>query len=243
MIPQRDHSPSCFPTTQWTQVIEVIQRSDPPTAMAALNEFCERYRPAVYQFFRRKGRGHEVAEDYTQEFFTSRVLKQWDRRTGFLYTAERGEQRRFRSFLAHVLWRFLQTEWTRERSSRTGGSTPHLSLADIPPSEEPAADDDFKSFGSEFDRAFALEILQRAARRSKHSKYLLAHFFEELSQSEAARELGYSENSFKQAYHRFRERLARDLWEEVAQLAGPDENEIRAEIRYLMSLFGNSPRA
>ena len=41
----------------------------------------------------------------------------------------------------------------------------------------------------------------------------------------------------KQAFHRFRERLARDLWEEVGKLVGPDEADIRAEIAYLMSLF------
>ena len=58
-----------------------------------------------------------------------------------------------------------------------------------------------------------------------------------MSQKEAADELHFSENAFKQAFHNFRTRLARDLWDEVAKLVGPEENEIRAEIEYLISLF------
>jgi hypothetical protein len=32
--------------------------------------------------------------------------------------------------------------------------------------------------------------------------------------------------------------LARDLWDEVSRMSGPNEVEVREEIRYLMSLFG-----
>ena len=99
----------------------------------------------------------------------------------------------------------------------------------------------FEQFGHDFDQVFALEILRKAAQRSKHSDYLENHLRGQISQREAAQALGISENAFKAAFSRFRERLACDLWDEVAKLVGPDEMDIRAEIRYLMSLFAESP--
>ena len=224
-----------FPTTQWTQVLSVIQNGDGPASAAALTDFCQRYRPAVYHFFRRHGCDHECADDYTQEFFASRILKQWDCREGFLHKAQRSGQRQFRSFLCHVLWRFLQDEWKSQHARRSGRTRIHLPLEGLDLSDdEPQT---FQKFGCAFDRVFALEIIQKAADRSQHSKQLQAHLRGEVLQAEAARELGLSEEAFKQSFRRFRKRLAADLWDEVSQLVGPDEAEIRAEIRYLMSLF------
>jgi RNA polymerase sigma factor (sigma-70 family) len=225
-----------FPTTQWTQVIETMQKGDDQAASAALSEFCEQYRPAVYHFFCRHGCNHERAEDFTQEFFASRILRQWDHREGFVHAAQRIEGGKFRSFLCQVLWRFLQDAWKRERTARAGGSTPHVPLEELDFAVEDADPEAFKRFGQDFDRVFALEVIRKAAARSRHSRYLEAHLRGEMSQQEAAKALGLSENAFKQAYHRFRERLAHALWEEVSRLVGPDETEIRAEIEYLIGL-------
>jgi hypothetical protein len=95
----------------------------------------------------------------------------------------------------------------------------------------------YETFGRDFDRELALEIIRKAAAHSRHSKYHEAHLRGEMTQAEAARELGMKENAFKVAHHRFRERLSRDIWAEVSKLVGPDEAEVRAEIAYLMSLF------
>jgi DNA-directed RNA polymerase specialized sigma24 family protein len=233
-------SSSCFPTTQWTQVIGVIQKGDSEAAWSALVEFCERYRSAIHNFFRRRGYSHEEAEDHTQTFFASRILEPWNKRGGFLHKAQRNEQTRFRSFLCHILWRFLQDEWKKQTSVRAGRGASHVPLDGLELADGPSKGDVFRKFGREFDRVFAMEILRKAAERSRHSKYLLAHLRGEISQAEAAQQLGLTANAFKQAYHRFRLRLARDLWEEVGKLAGPDEREIRAEIAYLMSLFDES---
>src|SRR4051794_24285874 len=127
-----DAEPSSFPTTEWTQVIAVIQGANADAALAALDAFCRSYWPAVYKFFRRRGYPHEQAEEYTQEFFASRVL----RSDGFLVSADRKEGR-FRSFLSHVLWRFLQDEWKANRTARRGGLAPHLPLDELPASNEP----------------------------------------------------------------------------------------------------------
>ena len=124
-----------------------------------------------------------------------------------------------------------------ETSKKAGGRNPAVSLEQLHPSEESADSESYKRFGHEFDRVFALEIIQNAATRSKHSKHLEAHLQGDISQQAAAQAMGLSENAFKQAYHRFRGRLAQNLREEVSKLVGPDENEIREEIKYLMSLF------
>ena len=94
---------------------------------------------------------------------------------------------------------------------------------------------------SECDRIFAVEIIQRAAERSPHSKYLVAHLKGEVSQKDAGKELGLSEEAFKAAYNRFKDRVALNLRDEVSKLVGPDEKEIRAEIEYLIRLFGEGP--
>lgn len=235
--PEPMPSASSFPSTQWTQIIEVIQKGETEAATAALADFCERYRPVVYGFFRRRGCNHEQAEDYAQEFFRTRILKPWDDRNGFLHTAQRSEQGKFRSFLCQVLWRFLQDQWKAQRTAKGGGNVPHFSLEGLELDGAGADQESFKRFGSEFDRVFAWEIIRRAAERSKHSRHILAHFKGEISQKEAADKLHFSENAFRQAFHNFRKRLARDFWDEVANLVGPDENEIRAEIKYLISLF------
>jgi DNA-directed RNA polymerase specialized sigma24 family protein len=225
----------CFPTTQWTQIIGSIQSAESDVALVALNEFCECYRPAVLGFFRRHGCDPDQAEELTQEFFVKRILTPWDDRASFMHAAERSKGS-FRSFLCHVLWFFLKDQWKARRTARAGGDVQHIPLEDLAPADELADHEAFKKFGSAFDRVFAQQIIQRAAERSKHSKHLLMYLRGEISQQQAARQLGLSENAFKQAYHRFKERLADDLAEEVAKLAGPAEDEIRAEIRYLMTL-------
>ena len=230
-------SASSFPITLWTQIIGAMQQGPDEAATTALDAFCLRYRPAIYHFFRRRGCSHEQAEDYTQEFFARRILEPWGSGKGFLFEARRREDRRFRSFLCHVLHWFLQDKWKESQTQKSGGAFLHLSLEDLEAWEQLPDDKGVKTLGADFDRAFALEVIQRAASRSQHSKYLMAHFKGEMSQQEAARELDLSENAFKQAYSRFRNRLSADLRHEVASLVGPDETEIRAEMHYLMRLL------
>ena len=233
-------STGAFPTTAWTQVLHVIQGGDRQAAEAALSTFCECYLPAVRNFFLRRGVAPHDAEDCAQEFFRSRILKGWEQREGFLHTAQRAGQGKFRSFLCHVLWRFLQDKWKAERTARSGGGLSHVPLDGLDLAED-AGGEAFAAFGRAFDREFARQIIQKAAERSEHAKYLQAHLRGQLSQAEAARELGLSENAFRQAYHRFRERLGDALWAEVAAVVGPDPKEIQGEIEYLMSLFRDDP--
>ncbi len=235
-------SSSCFPTTQWTQVIEVIQSGNDAAAWGAMASFCQNYRAAINKFFLRRGCPPHQAEDLTQEFFLKKIITPWSERKSFLHQAERKVHQRFRSFLCWMLWNFLKEDYKAERSQRAGGKLTHLSLEEWLPFEEHNEAKSYSAFGREFDYVFAQQIIQNAAARSKYSKHLEAHFRDEITQQQAADGLGISKEAFKLAYHRFRQQLAKDLRAEVAKLAGPEEQEIQAEIKYLISLFGQ-PRA
>src|ERR1043165_8688871 len=97
-----------LPTTLWTKVIEVIQYGNGEAAERALNEFCGQYRPVIYRFFCQRGCTHEDAEEFTQDFFASRILSHIEGRDGFLHKARRGANGRFRKFLYFVLWCFYK---------------------------------------------------------------------------------------------------------------------------------------
>jgi RNA polymerase sigma-70 factor (ECF subfamily) len=226
-----------FPTTEWTTILKVIQNGDAPEATAALEVFCISYLPAIRNFFLRRGVAPDQAEEYTQNFFVRRILQPWDGREGFLHAAERRGDGRFRSFLCHVLWLHLHDEWRAISAVTTGGQAEKISMSDPDFRAEELCGVSYETFGRTFDRELALEIIRKAAARSRHSKYHEAHLRGELSQAEAAGELGLKEGAFKVAHHRFRERLSDDLWAEVSKLVGPDNAEVRAEIAYLMSLF------
>ncbi len=228
---------SGFPTTQWTMILQAIQKEDEVASMTGLTAFCERYRPAIYNFFLRKGLEEHRAEDYTQAFFASRVLERWNSRDSFLHAAERRQATKFRSFLCGVLWQFLIDEIRKEKSKKAGGQATHISLPDPESGIEIKDGESYEHFGRDFDHAFAMGLIQKIIGQLRHSKYHEACLRGEMRQAQAALTLGMTEDSFKQAHFRFRKRLSHDIREEVGKLVAPDEAEIDAEIRYLMSLF------
>lgn len=236
----------CFPTTQWTILIDVIQKGNDEAARTALDAFCRHYWPAFFGFFRRRGLSREEAEDCTQGFFTSRILERWDDRDGLLHTVQRSEQRKFRTFLATRLWWFLKDQWKEQRAQRSGGGAPHVPLDGLQESIESSEPGGFQKFGSEFDRVFAVETIKKAAERATRTKAFLSYFLKreqsgkDIGQEEAAKELDMSMGAFRKGYHDFRRRFKAELWKEVAKYAGPDRQEVEAEIKYLMSLFSDS---
>jgi len=123
-------------------------------------------------------------------FSTEKILKRWDDRDSFLHMARRIESCRFRGFLSHVLWRFLQDQWGKEKAVTTGGQTAHVSLSDPELHADEIIPGTYEVFGREFDRVFALEVIRKAANHSKHSKFHMAHLRREITQAEAAKELG-----------------------------------------------------
>ena len=196
----KDSKPTgAFVTTQWTQVLSA--RGDSPEAQAALSELCAAYYPAVLAFIRRMGHGEDAARDLTQEFF-ARLLA----RRG-LDTVERGRGR-FRSFLLGAVKHFLSDMRDRAGAQKRGSGEAALPIGvetDTSPGlqiEDTAASNP----EHEFDRAWAVALLQRAlnALAREHSddgklsqfqtlKPWLTGDAESLSQATAARELGIGE--------------------------------------------------
>jgi hypothetical protein len=77
-----EHRPSIYPTTRWTQIIDVIQKGADDQSLAALGDLFEQYRPAIHAFFERFHKAR--ADDLTSSFFESRVIVPWNRRHGSL---------------------------------------------------------------------------------------------------------------------------------------------------------------
>lgn len=234
---------SCFPTTLWSQIIEVIQNGEAPAAEAALAQFCQRYRQAIYGFFRRCGNNHDQAEDLTQSFFHKRILSGWADRKGFLYSVEREGGRNFRAFLATSLRHFRTEQWRADNSLKAGGGYEHEPLTSTERVLAVSPEAANREFGREFDRSFAMAAIINAANRATRAHAYLNYFLrreqsgEEVAQEEAARELDMSVGAFRRGYHAFRARLKVELWNEVAQYAGPHQPDIEAEMAHLISLF------
>ncbi len=217
-----------FPTTEWTLIVKAIQGGDEALAQAALERFCERYRPAIVNFFRKRGQP-ERAEDRAQEFFLVKIHRPWADRAGLLFDAERRPNKRFRSFLATALHRFLIDQW---RKLADPSDTP-VSVEEVPEVAHAEA------IGNEIDRSLAVQTILEAINRAKPSPLLLKFWNGEISQKAAAEELGQSEDAFTQSYARFRQRVRRELRTQVAEMIGESED-VDAEIKYFLSLFAGT---
>jgi RNA polymerase sigma factor (sigma-70 family) len=228
----------CFATTKWTVVIQVIQQGADPQAAAALEQFCRQYRGAIYNFIHRRGYSHERAEDLTHEFLETRILEKWSLRDSFLHRAQR-DQGRFRSFLSHVLIRFLQDKSRSGRAITTGGQVEHVSTESMAETGQilPGAVEADPSRG--FDVEFARTILELATKNLRNSDHHLAVLMSKKPQPAVAEELGMSDATFRVNHLRFRQRLAEAIRLEIRNVVGDDENDVNEEIRYLMSLFEN----
>ena len=177
------------------------------------------------------------AEEYTQEFFLTRIHQQWDVKEGFLFKAQREQKNKFRCFLCTVLRRFLIDKWRQRQRKPSEVDDPNPILETL----QMAMDENSEHFVREFDRTIAYRDFPKgAAGNSTHSKYLLAHFRNEISQAEAANALRINENAFKQSFARFRESFPRNLRKEVEKLVGSEKGEVDMEIKHLISIFADT---
>jgi len=232
---------SAFHTTRWTLVMRA--RGDAPEARAALGDLCEAYWTPVFRFLCREGRDEDQSRELAQEFF-SRLLA-----GGGIEKADPGKGR-FRSYLLGALKHFL-TKQRRDagrlkrggdvvvESIESGGgeTSPGLQV----PDPEATVTDAF------FDRHWALAVIQRglsavedsfeAAGKAKQIEILkpwLMGDAENLSQAEAAAELGMTVGAVKVAIHRLRNQFGEAIRSEIAETVDTEE-EVRDELRYLIA--------
>jgi RNA polymerase sigma-70 factor (ECF subfamily) len=239
---------SAFVTTQWTRVLQARGQSD--EARAALSELCEAYYNPVLAFIRAQVRDDDRARDLTQEFF-ARLLK----KDGFAkLDPARG---RFRSYLLAAVKHFLSDMRDREFAAKRNPGFPLESLqhqtnaTNFTTHEIQIADPNAASPDAEFDRKWALTLLDRALTQlaEEHKAENKTHQFEtlkpwltgdteNLSYADAARALDMNDSTIKVAIHRLRRRFRDHVKTQIAAtLPEPDVALVADELSYLISIL------
>lgn len=148
-------SNSDFHTTRWTLVLQATGHSD--QGQRALSDLCAAYYEPVVAFLRATGRDADTAREMAHGFFEELLAKPQ------LSGAEPGRGR-FRSYLLGALKHYLGHEKERRLSQKRGGSAeiiPMESGTETSPGIDPP-DDQTLPPDREFDRQWALHVLQRA---------------------------------------------------------------------------------
>jgi RNA polymerase sigma-70 factor (ECF subfamily) len=233
-----------FVTTQWTRVLEA--RGDSSDAKAALSDLCAAYYAPVFAFVRRNSPDENAAHDLTQEFFARLLAGR-----GLNPDPERG---RFRSYLLTAVKNFLADMWDHARAAKRGGGEITISIEGA---AETSCGLEIPDRGRsdperEFDRKWALTVLDRAlaALAAEHSDGDARHQFEvlkpwltgdneNLSQADAARELGCSESTVKVAIHRLRKRFRQLVKSEIRQTMN-DPSQVADELACLVAALSAS---
>ena len=228
-----------FETTSWTLVAAAGVRH--PSARAALEELCRAYWQPLVQFASRSAWQAEHArdaEDVVQSYFAwlieSNVLERADENRG-----------RFRTFLLATFQQFLLREREYCFAQKRRPESPVLSL-NAPDAAESTHLEPYHEVTPEraFDRAWALELLERTLERLRESWqqagrgdrfeslkiYLVSG--RELTGKELAKQLGVSEGAARVALFRLRQQFVAILREEVAQTVA-NEEDIDAELAQL----------
>jgi len=228
-----------FLTTRWSLVSAAAAQGS--AASKSLEELCRAYWYPLYAFSRRRGASAADAEDLVQAFFT-RLLERRD-----LAAVDR-ERGRFRSWLLASLSNFTHNEREKGEAQKRGGGRPTLSvdggIAEARYANEPSTS---RTPESEFERAWALEVLDRARSRlreeyaSRDKSELFAALEAELApgagesdRKAMATQLGLRAGALKVAIHRLRQRFGDALRAEVGETVAT-EAEIDLELSELLA--------
>jgi len=233
-----------FSTTRWTLVMRA--RGDAPEAQTALGELCEAYWTPVFRFLRREERSEEQSQELAQEFFT-RLLS-----SGGGIDQVDPEKGRFRSYLLGALKHFLADRKRGEGREKRGGGAlvesiesggtetcPGMQIPD-PAATVPDAYFDHQWALAVMDRG--LKTVQAIFEESGKEKQFevfkpwLIGDTENLSQADAAAQLGMTTGAVKVAIHRVRRTFRDAVQAEIAQtLSEPDK--VVEELRYLIAVL------
>jgi RNA polymerase sigma factor (sigma-70 family) len=231
-----------FATTHWSVVLAAGEQNTPQSA-AALEQLCRAYWYPLYAYARRRGYGHEDAQDLIQGFLAQLLERQAfarvDRRKG-----------RFRSFLLAALNYFMADEHRRAYAQKRGCGRAALSFDaegaerryHLEPVEEQSPD-------KLFERRWALTLLDRVLERLEQEfrEEGKAEAFEQLrgfivagtsevTYAQVAEKLGTTAEAVKKGVHRLRRRYQRLFREEIAQTVA-DPAEVEDEMRCLCQVM------
>jgi RNA polymerase sigma factor (sigma-70 family) len=231
-----------FTTTHWSVVLQA-GHGDSSQAAAALEQLCRTYWYPLYVYARRRGHGHEDAEDLIQGFF----LQLLQHRSFADVSPNKGQ---FRSFLLAGLKYYLADSWDKAQAEKRGGGLPTL-MCDMSGAELRYAKESCDDLRPDkiYERQWAVTLLgQVLARLERHYdetgrgelfvklKSFLVEGGRGRPYAEVGAELGLSEEAVKKAVQRLRQRYGALFREEIAQtLANPAE--VDEELRYLNAIM------
>ena len=234
---------STFHSTRWTLVLR--SRGDAPEARTALGELCEVYWAPVFRFLRSEGRTDDDSRELAQEFI-ARLLA----RGGF--DGADPAKGRFRSYLLGALKHFLAERRRNEGREKRGGGAVLESLDAATHDTAPGlqiADTSAAMSDKHFDREWAFAVMDRSlkavqadfekAGKSAHFEALkpwLVGDTDQLSQADAASQLGVTTGAVKVMIHRLRKTFRAAVEAEIAQTV-PATEDIDEELRYLIEVL------
>ncbi len=230
-----------FESTLWTTVLRARDASAPGCG-EALSHLIRTYWKPAYLFLRRQGHSVEQSKGLIQGFFAALMEKD-----ALRYV--RPDQGKFRTFLLSALKDFVADERDRERAWKRGGRSSQFSIDAAEAEQElalPAAPDETPE--RTFDRAWALEVLERALRtlRSRFEAegrgdefvalrlHLTASVERPPSYAEIARTLDASVADVRSKIHRARQRYRETILDEIRSCCGSEED-AQEEIRGLFT--------
>jgi RNA polymerase sigma-70 factor (ECF subfamily) len=231
-----------FATTHWSVVLTAGQSTD-SQASEALEQLCRTYWYPLYAYIRRRGHGHEDAQDLTQAF----LLQLLERKSFARVDRERG---RFRSFLLGGLNYFLADEHARASAQKRGGGQPVVSFDALAAEQRYGLEPmDQLSPDKLFERQWALALLDRVLARLEQEfqeagkadqfqrlrGFLVADVGQE-TYAEAAAGLGMTGEAVKKAVQRMRHRYYALFREEIGHTLA-DPAEVEEELRYLCAVM------
>lgn len=243
MSPLPDRA-AAFCTTRWSVVLAAGGGAATVDADKALAELCRIYWYPLYSFARRAGSSPHDAEDLTQAFF-ARMLE-----SGALVRARR-ERGRFRSFLLAAMKNFMTDEWHKAGAQKRGGRR-IVSLDAMSAESRFAAEPrEARTPEREFDRQWALRLLDEVLRRLEAEyaaegqqaqfealRFALTGDAAGLPYAELAARLGSTEGALRVAAHRMRKRYRRLLREEIGGTLA-SEGDVEDELRHLLAALGS----
>ncbi len=109
-----------FATTHWSVVLAAGEQNTPQSA-AALEQLCQTYWYPLYAYARRRGYGHEDAQDLIQGFLAQLLERQ-------AFARVDRSKGRFRSFLLAALNYFMVNEHNRAHAQKRGCGRAALSF-------------------------------------------------------------------------------------------------------------------
>jgi RNA polymerase sigma factor (sigma-70 family) len=229
-----------FRTTHWSVVL-VARTASSPGFRHALTALCETYWFPIYAYLRRQGFDSHEAEDHAQGFFAALMEKQG------LRSVDPGKGK-FRSYLLGALKHYLADARDRDKAQKRGGGVRIISL-DIKNPENQLNLESRNGLSPEqqYDRSWALTILQRAINRleieskstckSQVFNFIIHYLIpseEHVPYRVVAEQLNMSEAAIKAAIYRLRKRYRELLKDEIAQTVSTDKH-VEEEIQDLFA--------